>query len=312
MPKRKTHEEFLFEVKEIFGEEYIILGQYINNKTKILVKHTKCGQEFEKSPKDMIGKHSGCPYCNGNKNALYNEDWVKNNTPAPYTYISGYVGMKQKSLFYCSQCKTEFEQLPSRLINQHIYGCNCCPTRKKTQIQFMQELGENTLNHYEILEEYINIDTPIKFKHLDCNTVFYLSPDKFLHRYKKEYCPICYYKKSKGEILIMNFLKNHNIRYQKEFNFKDLPRLRFDFYLPDFNTCIEFDGKQHFEAIDFFGGEEQWVETQQRDGYKNHYCIEHNIPLYRIPYYDIDNIDYILFQIFEEKSSETIEKYKIY
>ena len=39
MPKRKTQEEFVSEVKELFGDEYIVLGQYINNRTKILVKH---------------------------------------------------------------------------------------------------------------------------------------------------------------------------------------------------------------------------------------------------------------------------------
>lgn len=91
-----------------------------------------------------------------------------------------------------------------------------------------------------------------------------------------------------------------------------MPKLRFDFYLPTYNTCIEFDGKQHFEAINFFGGEENLKLTQLRDSQKNQYCIQNNIDLYRISYNDIDNIYTILQQIFEEKSSETIEKYKIY
>ena len=93
------------------------------------------------------------------------------------------------------------------------------------------------------MDEYINADTPILMTHLDCNTNFSISPDKFLHRYHKEYCPLCYYKKSKGEILILQYLKSHSINYLKEYSFKDLNNLRFDFYLPDYKTCIEFDGK---------------------------------------------------------------------
>ena len=312
MPKRKTQEEFIAEIKAIFNDEYIVLGQYINNREKILIKHTKCGNTFEKIPKDMTTKHSGCPYCNGNRQALYNEQWVKDNTPYPYSYISGYSGMKQKCLFHCSQCGEDFEQLPSRIINQHIYGCGCSPTKKKTQEQFLNELGSETLSHYALLETYINADTPILFKHLDCGTEFSLTPEKFLHRFNKEYCPVCYYKKSRGEIKIAQYLTNQNIKFIKEHIFETLPKLRFDFYLPAQNACIEFDGKQHFEAINFFGGEENFKQTLLRDSQKNQYCLKNNIDLYRIPYNDIDNIFTILQQIFEEKSSETIEKYKVY
>ena len=51
---------------------------------------------------------------------------------------------------------------------------------------------------------------------------------------------------------------------------------------------------------------------QKRDNEKNIFCVKNNITLYRIPYTDIENIDFILNKIFEEESSETIEKYKIY
>lgn len=57
----------------------------------------------------MTGKHSGCPYCNGNKNKLYNEQWVKENTPDPYIYISGYKGMKEKCTFHCNKCGVDFQ-----------------------------------------------------------------------------------------------------------------------------------------------------------------------------------------------------------
>lgn len=311
MPK-KTQFQFEQEIQEIFEGKYIVLGEYINNKTPILIKHSECGKEFLKIPKDMISKKSGCPYCFGNKKILYNEEWVKENTPLPYHYVKNYMAMKQKCVFYCDNCKTEFEQMPSRLINQHIYGCNCCRTKKKTHTDFINELEEKTKQDYTFLSAYINTDTKIKIQHNVCKTIFELEPDKFLHRYHQEYCPICYYKKSKGEIKISTALNELKINYQKEYNFKDLPKLRFDFYLPDLNTCIEFDGKQHYEINNFFGGEEAFKKLKENDILKNCFCISNNIILYRIPYNDIDNIYYILNQIFKEKSSETIEKYRIY
>lgn len=60
--------------------------------------------------------------------------------------------------------------------------------------------------------------------------------------------------------------------------------MRFDFYLPQYNTLIEYDGKQHFEPIEFFGGEEKFNKLQENDKIKNEYCKNNKIPLIRISY----------------------------
>jgi hypothetical protein len=64
--------------------------------------------------------------------------------------------------------------------------------------------------------------------------------------------------------------------------------------LPDYNICIEYDGIQHFESVDYFGGELGFINTQMRDNIKNEYCKNNNIKLIRIPYWDYENIDQIL------------------
>ena len=137
-----------------------------------------------------------------------------------------------------------------------------------------------------------------------------MTPWNFIHKHNKKYCPICYYKKSKGEIIINNFLEENNIDYQKEFIFPN-SRKRFDFYLPELNICIEYDGRQHFEEIDFFGGKQGLLEIQKRDNEKNAYCLKNGIQLFRIPYTEISNINQILSEILKEKSSTTIEKYLV-
>ena len=148
MPRRMTQEEFEKKVLEKLGSDYKVLGEYKNKDTKVLMKHFLCSNEFMKRPHDIISKGSGCPYCNGNRLAKYTEQWVKTNTPEPYRYESGFKNMTTKCIFYCSQCESYFEQTPSRLINQKIYGCNCCRTKKKTQEDFLSELGEQCLKEY--------------------------------------------------------------------------------------------------------------------------------------------------------------------
>lgn len=103
-------------------------------------------------------------------------------------------------------------------------------------------MGEECLKEYDVLDIYVNTNTPILLRHKKCNCTFSISPDYFLRKYNKKYCPICYYKKSHGEIAITTFLMQHGIDYQREFIFPDLPKRRFDFYLPQENIAIEFDG----------------------------------------------------------------------
>jgi len=102
--------------------------------------------------------------------------------------------------------------------------------------------------------------------------------------------------KSVGESKIAILLSENNIKFIQQQKFDDAiyddtkGQMRFDFYLPDYNRLIEFDGNQHFEAIDFFGGDDQLLTQQQRDEYKNQWCKDNNIPLIRIPYTKLDTL----------------------
>ena len=94
-------------------------------------------------------------------------------------------------------------------------------------------------------------------------------------------------KISHGEYCIMSILKENNIRFTKQYKFNDcknkLP-LPFDFYLPDYNACIEYDGKQHFEPVSYFGGEDEFIRRKHNDKIKTKYCFQNNILLIRVPY----------------------------
>ena len=104
--------------------------------------------------------------------------------------------------------------------------------------------------------------------------------------------------RSKGESRIKNILFSLDISFiqQKTFNnlkYKD--NLRFDFFLPEYNTCIEYQGEQHYKAVEYFGGEQSFKENQIRDNIKREWCKDNNIKLIEIPYTDFNklNADYI-------------------
>ena len=67
-----------------------------------------------------------------------------------------------------------------------------------------------------------------------------------------------------------------------------------DFFLPKHNIAIEFNGAQHYKPIKLFGGEEKFIQQQERDMTLRLYCEQNKIKLIEIPYWDINNIDTIL------------------
>ncbi len=102
--------------------------------------------------------------------------------------------------------------------------------------------------------------------------------------------------KSIGEFNITQLLQNSNIEFQKEKSFDNLisdrgHRYRYDFYLPQYNRLIEFDGEQHYKYKDSGWSTKEYFErTQKSDKIKNEYALSNNIDLVRIPYWERDNI----------------------
>lgn len=121
---------------------------------------------------------------------------------------------------------------------------------------------------------------------------------------------------SKGELLITSILEKENIIYNKEYIDPELVketgrRLRFDFviYNSDYtiNRYIEFDGRQHFSGPDsiYWGHSSETLESiKEKDNIKNDFCIKHNIPLVRIPYWITPTKDILLSDKYLVKKEE--------
>ena len=97
---------------------------------------------------------------------------------------------------------------------------------------------------------------------------------------------------SKYEDIVISILKKERINFLREKTFSDLKHglFRFDFYILDLDgapVIVEVDGEQHFKPI---YGRQAFLKNQEHDRRKNSYCLANNIPLYRIPYWEIKNL----------------------
>lgn len=123
----------------------------------------------------------------------------------------------------------------------------------------------------------------------------------------KTMCRKCSSKISYGELAIREVLDLYHINYKDEHLFddcRDKKPLPFDFYLPDYNLCIEYQGEQHYKAVEFFGGEESLKIRQLHDQIKRDYCNLNNIVLIEIPYWEYKNIQQLLIEKLRLHSSD--------
>lgn len=102
--------------------------------------------------------------------------------------------------------------------------------------------------------------------------------------------------RSMGEQKIMKILQQNNIVFEREKVFLDQiftdthKHGRYDFYLPEKNRLIEFDGEQHYQSTALWNQYNNLTQQQLHDQEKNEYALSHDIPLVRIPYWERNNI----------------------
>ncbi len=101
------------------------------------------------------------------------------------------------------------------------------------------------------------------------------------------------YKVSSYEKKVIEILNKEKVRFIKEKTFSDLHHgyYRFDFFLPEENILLEIQGRQHTEFTKiFYKNRSDFLKAQERDREKISYCLSHKIPLYCIPWWDMDKI----------------------
>lgn len=178
-------------------------------------------------------------------------------------------------------------------------GCWLCGIEKlhnstRNTSQFVKEYVERFNNNILInSEEYVNTTTDNLQIRCNCGRIYKTSFARY-HNSEVKKCPHCTHTISIGESLIEQYFVKNSINYIRQYKFsdcRDQKVLPFDFYLPDYGLCVEYDGEQHFYNV---FGYDSFVMTQRHDKIKNEYCLEKGIELLRIPYYERSHIHEIL------------------
>lgn len=294
MSKKKTHDEFVESVKMI-NPNIEIVGEYVNAKTKVLCRCLIDGYEWCATP-DSILHGAGCPECGRKKVSKKlkksNEKFLQEMQAINpnIMILDKYVNDNTKVKCRCKVDGYEWLSKPNYLLGGH--GCHRCSNAERYNTDSFVEKMSIVNSNIEILGEYINSHTKIECRCLLCEHKWSTSPNNLI---SGKGCPQC--NTSKGEQRIKIFLEENKKEYILQYTFEDcrnINKLPFDFYLPDYNMCIEYDGQQHFESINHFGGKEKLNLRQLRDNIKTEYCQRNNIKLLRIPYWEFENIESIL------------------
>ena len=188
----------------------------------------------------------------------------------------------------------------THLRNGSCTSCGCFARENSSKIHGINEIG-NRYGKLTVIERDYNSDNEhIKWIcKCDCGNITSVLSSNLRRGNVKS----CGCLKSIGEQNILQLLLDNNILFKKEYWFPNLlgvhgRPLRFDFAI--FNDdgtlshLIEYDGKQHFEVNEYFGGEKAFKERQKNDEITNEYCRNNNIDLIRIKFNDIININKII------------------
>lgn len=200
-----------------------------------------------------------------------------------------YKNNKEKVQIKHNNCGTIFYTKPNYFLSGN--RCPACNSKNKHTIT---ELKLKLPKDYEILsEEYINTDSKLKFLHKKCGNSFLMTNHDFFPG--KHRCPYCV--SSNGETVIREYLIKNKILFEEQKcfqNLKDKSYLKFDFFLTDFNTLIEFDGELHYTKRKTDKDGLKLKTTKYHDKLKNSYCYRYSINLLRIPFWQFRNINIIL------------------
>jgi hypothetical protein len=205
-----------------------------------------------------------------------------------------YINNREK---LCFKCKNNhiFERSLDNIF-KYSQCLECEGQMRRTTEDFKRQVYNLVGEEYSVLGEFVSVDDPIKIKHNICNSIYKVRPNDFLFDRR---CPIC--AESKGEQKIRHWLEDSNKYFSPQYVFedcKDKKELPFDFAIFEdkektrLKCLIEYDGEGHYDEKVF--GKKSFEITVKHDKMKNKYCEINNVELIRIPYWDFDNVEKIL------------------
>lgn len=235
-------------------------------------------------------KAYGCKNCNG----LWRDRKQKIlKIKEKYDILETYV--KDTHTVYkvqCKQCGHIRETFLSNFMKNLDCGCTTGIYRGRTAEEFINECNEYYNNELELVGDYKNQTTKVLLKHKPCGFIWSVRPADIIHG--DSHCPKCRTRQSLGEQKIAKILTLLNISFKEQEPLLN-SRQKFDFFLPDYNIAIEYNGRQHYEYSPFFHKDQEgFIKYKERDIKKQQYCKDNNIELITISYLQDNDIEKII------------------
>lgn len=260
------------------------------------------------------GRNHGCKYCGiiktnkYSKNNRSKEDDVKrlfDDIPDIEYMGMNFINGRCNVEFICNKHKQIGVQLIKKNeISRRKHICYEC-FKDSIKLQDFEDRIYNKNLDIKLLNDYHGKNTLMECLCMKCGHNWTVKAGVLLDHCS---CPICRNTVSESERILMKILESHNIEYEFQKRFDDCVNIRplpFDFYLSKYNTAIEYDGEHHYKIIprgnlSDIELQEQFDIIQHNDSIKTKYCINKNINLIRIPYWEKKNMESFLFEKFNE------------
>jgi very-short-patch-repair endonuclease len=287
--QRLSNLEFISQSKKIHNNKYdYSLSRYINSKLKIKIICPIHGQFMQTPGKHLSGQ--GCRKCGQeilkNYQRKTQDNFIKESIKIhgkKYDYsLVQYINVQTKIKIICP-VHGVWEQKPNKHLSGQ--GCRkCSGSYKLTTENFIKRSTEihNSKYNYS-LSVYKDHYKKVKIK-CPIHGAFEQGAGSHLSGIG---CPKC--QDSKGEKEIFKILTEKGLIFETQKSFEGCVyknRLRFDFYIPSLNICIEYDGEQHFKPIPYYGGQENFELIKKKDNIKTKFCKDNGIQLIRIRFDD--------------------------
>lgn len=289
-------------VREYIAEnsDSVLLSDVYKNNRSPLKMRCSCGNEFTArfdNFRSQVGSRmcSKCyartkPQCTPTPE-LEISKFISDNSGS--IYVRGYTSAHRKMWLRCV-CGNEFETtlLNFKLGKRKCDGCRTPPHNRHTEVKIKRLIREES--ECEYVSGWVVSTKPFRVRCV-CGQEFETLLSNF--RAGKKQCDTCSRRQSSGERRVEAWLVTNGVEYQTQKRFKgckDKRSLPFDFYLPKYNTCIEYDGQQHFRDHAAFGWKDSFPKISYRDSIKTVFCEDKGIRLLRIPYTQFENIECIL------------------
>ncbi len=282
--------EFGRDARAIHGNRFSYTNDYVNSKTSVTIICREHGP-FRQLPSNHL-RGAQCPKCgcasHAQTRAMNHREFVEKakriHVRNAFSYPEPYRRAIEKIAIRCP-VHGIFRQTP----NNHLggYGCPKCAhdaasaRMKSNHEEFLKLARKIHGNRYQYPQTYETANTPMKIV-CSAHGLFLQMPTKHL---QGQGCPVC--TESSGERFVGLALDRMGIRYVRQKRFltcRDTRPLRFDFFIPKLTVLVEYDGQQHFQTIDHWGGDESFKQAVRRDSIKTKWAKRNGYRLIRIPY----------------------------